>query len=63
MFIRLVRLQVTDWPIFASRCGFPCIGEGSGNPLQCYCLDNHRDGGAWWAAVYVVVESDTTEAS
>ena len=28
-----------------------CIGEGNGNPLQCYCLENLRDGGAWWAAV------------
>ena len=29
-------------------------GEGNGNPLQCSCLENHRDGGAWWAAVYGV---------
>ena len=29
-----------------------CIGEGNGNPLQCSCLENPRDGGAWWAAVY-----------
>ena len=27
-----------------------CIGEGNGNPLQCSCLENLRDGGAWWAA-------------
>ena len=27
-----------------------CIGEGNGNPLQCSCLENPRDGGAWWAA-------------
>ena len=27
-----------------------CIGEGNGNPLQCSCLENSRDGGAWWAA-------------
>ena len=31
-----------------------CIGEGKGNPLQCSCLENPRDGGAWWAAVYGV---------
>ena len=31
-----------------------CIGEGNGNPLQCSCLENFRDGGAWWAAVYGV---------
>ena len=37
-----------------------CIGEGNGNPLQCSCLENPRDGGAWWAAVYGVAESDTS---
>ena len=36
-----------------------CIGEGNGNPLQCSCLENPRDGGAWWAAVYVVTQSWT----
>ena len=40
-----------------------CIGEGNGNPLQCSWLENPRDGGAWWAAVYGVAESDTTEAT
>ena len=35
------------------------IGEGNGNPLQCSCLDNPRDGGAWWAAVYGVTQSRT----
>ena len=41
-----------------------CIGEGNGNPLQCSCLENPRDGGAWWAAVYGGhTESDTTEAT
>ena len=39
---------------------FSCIGEENGNPLQCSCLVNPRDGGAWWAAVYGVAESDTT---
>ena len=36
-----------------------CIGEGNGNPLQCSCLENPRDGGAWWAAVYGVSQSWT----
>ena len=36
-----------------------CIGEGNGNPLQCSCLENPRDGGAWWAAVYGVAQSQT----
>ena len=31
-----------------------CTGEGNGNPLQCSCLENPRDGGAWWAAIYGV---------
>ena len=35
------------------------IGEGNGNPLQCSCLENPRDGGAWWAAVYGVAQSQT----
>ena len=36
-----------------------CIGEGNGNLLQCSCLENPRDGGAWWAAVYGVTQSWT----
>ena len=36
-----------------------CIGEGNGNPLQCSCLENPRDGGAWWAAIYGVAHSRT----
>ena len=36
-----------------------CIGEGNGNPLQCSCLENPRDKGAWWAAVYGVTQSQT----
>jgi len=36
-----------------------CIGEGNDNPLQCSCLENPRDGGAWWAAIYGVAQSRT----
>ena len=36
-----------------------CIEEGNGNPLQCSCLENPRDGEAWWAAVYGVAQSRT----
>ena len=36
-----------------------CVGEGNGNPLQCSCLENPRDAGAWWAAVYGVAQSRT----
>ena len=35
------------------------FGEGNGNPLQCSCLENPRDGGAWWAAAYGVTQSQT----
>ena len=36
-----------------------CMGEGNGNPLQCSCLENPRDGAAWWAAVHRVAQSRT----
>ena len=36
-----------------------CTGEGNGNPLQYSCLENPRDGGAWWAAIYGVAQSRT----
>ena len=36
-----------------------CIREGNGNPLQCSCLENPRDGGTWWAAIYGVAQSRT----
>ena len=36
-----------------------CTGEGNGNPLQCSCLENPRDRGAWWAAIYGVTQSLT----
>ena len=41
------------------RFSLACIGEGNGNPLQCSCLENPRDGRAWWAAVYGVTQSRT----
>ena len=47
-----------DW-----ATSLPCFTfmhwEGNGNPLQCSCLENPRDGGAWWAAVYGVAQSQT----
>jgi len=36
-----------------------CTGEGNGNPLQCSCLENPREGGAWWASIYGVAQSWT----
>ena len=45
-----------DW---ATSLSLSCIGEGNGNPLQCSCLENPREGGAWWAAIYGVAQSWT----
>ena len=42
-----------------SATSLSCIGEGNGNPLQCSCLENPRDGGASWAAIYGVAQSRT----
>ena len=47
--------DMTEWLHFS----LSCIGEGNGNPLQCSCLDNPRDGGAWWATIYGVAQSRT----
>ena len=49
--------DTTEWPHF--HFSFSCLGEGNGNPLQCSCLKNPRDGGAWWAVVYGVTQSRT----
>ena len=42
-----------------SPCLFNLYAEGNGNPLQCSCLENPRDGGTWWAAIYGVAQSQT----
>ena len=42
-----------------SMISLSCIGEGNGNPLQCSCLENPRDGGDWWATIYAVAQSQT----
>ena len=47
----------TEWLHF--HFSLLCIGEGNGNPLQFFCLENPRDGGAWWAAVHGVTQSRT----
>ena len=47
----------TEWLYF--HFSLSCIGEGNGNPLQYSCLENPRDRGAWWAAVYGISQSQT----
>ena len=47
-----------DW-VLHFHFSLSCIGEGNGNPLQCSCLENPRDRGAWWAAAYGVTQSRT----
>ena len=49
--------DTTEWLHF--HFSLSCIGKGNGNPLQCSCLENPRDGGAWWATVYGVAQSRT----
>ena len=49
--------DMTAWLHF--HFSLSCIGEGNGSPLQCSCLENPRDGGAWWVAVYGVAQSRT----
>ena len=50
------RTRLSD---FTFTFSLSCIGEENGNPLQCSCLENPRDEGAWWAAVYGVAQSRT----
>ena len=52
------RTQLSNFT-FTFHFSLSCIGEGNGNPLQCSCLENPRDRGAWWAAVYGVAQSWT----
>ena len=49
--------DMTEWLPFPFSLS--CLGERNGNPLQCSCLKNPRDAGAWWAAVYGVTQSQT----
>ena len=49
--------DTTEWLHF--HFSLSCTGEGNGNPLQCSCLENPRDEGAWWAAVSGVAQSRT----
>ena len=50
-------LDTTEWLHF--HFSLSCTGEGNGNPLQCSCLENPRDRGTWWAAIYGVAQNWT----
>ena len=52
-----LRVDTTQWLHF--HFSLSCIGEGNGNLLQCSCLENPRDRGSWWAAVYGVTQNRT----
>ena len=56
---RLYSSSIFSFLRLHSHFSLSCIGEGNGNPLQRSCLENFRDGGAWWAAVYGVTQSRT----
>ena len=49
--------DITEWLQF--HFSLSCIAEGNGNPTLCSCLENPRDAGAWWAAIYGVTQSWT----
>ena len=53
--------DTTEWLHF--HFSLSCIGEGNGNPLQCSCLENPRNGGAWWAAFYGVAQLHMTDVT
>ena len=51
--------MVSLWVWLHFHFSLSCLGEGNGNPLQCSCLENPRDGRAWWTAIYGVTRSQT----
>ena len=56
-FMGSLESDTTEWLPF--HFSLSCIGEGNGKPLPCSCLENTRGGGAWWAYVYGVAQSQT----
>ena len=60
---RYIVEEYVGWKVLSSLENLMCYNVvvivGNGNPLQCSCLENPRDGGAWWAAVYGVTQSQT----
>ena len=60
---RLQSMESDTTEQFPFHFSLSCTGEGNSNPLQCSCLENPRDRGVWWAAVYGVAQLDMTEAT
>ena len=58
-FMGLLESDTTERLHFQFYFPLSCIGDGNVSPLQCSCLENPRDGEAWWAAVYEVAQSWT----
>ena len=58
LFTITFRRYSKEWFIDSIRI-YGVFGEGNGNPLQCSCLENPRDSGTWWAAIYGVAHSQT----
>ena len=60
--VKLVLHELTNFTVCYVQCSCDLAlirGEGNGTPLQCSCLENPMDGGAWWAAVHEVSKSRT----
>ena len=55
----MVSLRVSTTEQLQFHFSLSRTGEGNGNPLQCSCLENPRNGGAWWAAIYGIAQSRT----
>ena len=54
MSVAKIRTQLSDFTFTSHFHALEKATNGFGNPLQCSCLENPRDGGAWWAAIYGV---------
>ena len=57
--MKLITSKANKKLITSRANALSCIGEANGTPLLCSCLENPREGGAWWAAIYGVAQSQT----